>query len=99
MQPCSQPLYGLIERSKGMSGDWLRVISRRVASGYSSVATSTPESTPAAGPPGASAVSQPSLSASLWVGRYRLARLLFAPRPLMTILPWLASPPPAGAVG
>jgi hypothetical protein len=30
MQPCSQPLYGLIDWSNGMSGDWLAMIVVRV---------------------------------------------------------------------
>jgi hypothetical protein len=32
MQPCSQPRYGLIERSNEMSGESLRVMILRVAS-------------------------------------------------------------------
>src|ERR1043166_3614853 len=38
MQPCSQPRYGLIERSKLMSGDSLRVMTLRLASTLTLVA-------------------------------------------------------------
>src|SRR6266481_1778384 len=37
MQPCSQPRYGLIERSNGMSGDVLRVMTLRAVSIATSV--------------------------------------------------------------
>src|SRR5215813_14207640 len=74
MQPCSQPRYGLIERSKPISGESLRAMIVRVASTDSLVPTrsgcaSSPEP-------------QPSSKATRLSCSKRPLSLLAAPRPL-----------------
>ena len=70
MQPCSQPRYGLIERSNGMSGEVLRVMMLRGRSMLTSVRTSD----------GSSSISQPSCSTTFRTGSNRPDRFEAAAR-------------------
>src|SRR5689334_4460549 len=74
MQPCSHPLYGLIEASNGTSGDSLCATIERVRSGVTVVCR---------GGGGASACPQPSSNGapSRTTGRKRGAGFERAPRP------------------
>src|SRR5205807_2351474 len=71
MQPCSQPRYGLIERSKPMSGESLRAMIVRVASTLRVVRSGIGSS---------SAVPQPSSNATRFSSSNRPLLLLAAPR-------------------
>src|SRR5665213_692940 len=73
MQPCSQPRYGLIERSKPMSGELLRAMIVRVASMLSRVCS---------GAGSGSAEPQPSSNATRSSLSKRPEALVTAPRPL-----------------
>src|SRR5215471_9062400 len=73
MQPCSQPRYGLIERSKPISGESLRAMIVRVESTLSVVVNGAGFS---------SAVPQPSSNAMRFSASKRPLSLLAAPRPL-----------------
>src|SRR3990167_9803786 len=70
MQPCSQPRYGLMDRSNGKSGEVLRVMMVLAVS----IRTSVPWV-------GGTSWYQPSSSATLTVGAKRLCRLVAVPRP------------------
>src|SRR3954447_23437108 len=90
MQPCSQPRYGLIERSKPISGESLRAMIVRVASPAALVATrsgcaSSPEP-------------QPSSKAPRFSSSKRPLSLLAAPRPLRALtMPGISMPLIMGA--
>src|SRR5438067_11838137 len=73
MQPCSQPRYGLIERSKPMSGESLRAMIVRVASTASVVASRAGSS---------SEEPQPSSNGTRFSVSKRPLSLVPAPRPL-----------------
>src|SRR5246127_5391700 len=73
MQPCSQPRYGLIERSKPMFGESLRAVIVRVESTVK---------VEVKGPSSSSAVPQPSSNARRLSASKRPLSLLAAPRPL-----------------
>src|SRR5437763_15044635 len=71
MQPCSQPRYGLIERSKEISGELLRVMILRVESRLTLVLNGG----------NSSKFCQPSSNAMRARGSYRPDALDCAPRP------------------
>src|SRR5215210_1720713 len=71
MQPCSQPRYGLIERSKEISGESLRVMIFRVESSVTSVLNGG----------SSSKLCQPSSKAMRAIGSKRPEALDTAPRP------------------
>src|SRR5206468_1148476 len=73
MQPCSQPRYGLIERSKPMSGESLRAMIVRVASTASVVSSRAGSS---------SEEPQPSSNGTRFSVSKRPLSLVPAPRPL-----------------
>jgi hypothetical protein len=74
MQPCSQPRYGLIERSKPISGESLRAMIVRVASTDNVVATRSGSAS--------SPEPQPSSKTTRFSCSKRPVSLLAAPRPL-----------------
>ncbi len=74
MQPCSQPRYGLIDCVKGMSGESLREMMLRAASGRTSVAMES----------GTDSWNQPSSTGAWVVVANRPAGLMVAPRPFNT---------------
>src|SRR5579883_1699395 len=79
MQPCSHPRYGLIDWSKGTSGESFFAMMVRVLSRVTVVCTGGPErSSPSS--PGTCA--QPSSTARRLSASNRPAGLLMAPRPL-----------------
>src|SRR3569623_460074 len=76
MQPCSQPLYGLIERSKPTSGDWLRVMIFLAVSMPSTVWNGAFSHSSGSPPQPSSVLTRSGLS------NRPLGRLVTAPRPL-----------------
>src|SRR5436190_2051369 len=96
MQPCSQPRYGLIERSNEMSGESLRVMILRVASAVTVVLNGGSCSRPC----------QPSSKATRATGSYRPEAFEAVPRPRRrsrsTPAPWGRgswTPPPISPAG
>src|SRR6201982_1998909 len=85
MQPCSQPRYGLIERSKPISGESLRAMIVRVESTVNVVVNGASSS---------SAVPQPSSKDTRFSASKRPLSLLAAPRPLRGLVVAGISMPP-----
>src|SRR5512141_2495924 len=73
MQPCSHPRYGLIERSKPISGESVRVMMERAVSSVTVVAS---------GGSSSSSSGRCSASGARCTDSNRCARLETAPRPL-----------------